>query len=54
MEVTPLTEIMPLTEVTKSLISSYGSHFHLRKSLPLTEVIFNYGSQQLQSQNYGS
>jgi len=37
MEVMPPTKLTPLTEVTKSLIST-GSHFHLRKSFSTTEV----------------
>jgi len=46
MEVTPHTEVTRPTKVTISLISSYGSHFHLCKSFSTMEVNnYNHESQ---------
>jgi len=45
-EVMPPTEVTPLMEVIKSLVSSYRSHFHLRKSFSTMKVNnYNHGSQ---------
>jgi len=49
-KVMPPMEVTPPTEVTKSLISYYESHFHLQKSFSTTKVDnYNHGSH-----TYGS